>query len=191
MINVTYMFINYLVFVFLKMLLRASTRFCSYISNTYLGLSILKINDLSLLQNNIIFMEHKDYYMYHTTNSAFDFSAQYSHSLSGNDYVGFTLDTNEEFDYLSFQSTYFTELGNDTYLRLSASSWDITDFELDRTLFGADYYFNAKTSVSIAASTDDWHEVGAKYFFNDSVAAFASFENNDGDVWEVGFAGHF
>ena len=74
MINVTYMFINYLVFVFLKTLLRASTRLCSYISHTYLGLSIFTINDLFLLQNNIIFMENKDYHMYHTTNNAFDFS---------------------------------------------------------------------------------------------------------------------
>ena len=114
-----------------------------------------------------------------------------AHFTFGNDYIGFTLNTNDELDYISFESSYFTELGNDTYFRLSASNFDITELEIDSTLFTADYYFNGKTSVSIAASTDDWHVISAKYFFNHNLAVYSSFSNDYGNTLIIGLTGHF
>ena len=122
-----------------------------------------------------------------------DISAQYSHQLTGNDYIGFTLESNDSLDYLALSSTYFKDLGKDQYLRLNVNAEDILDFEVESLNLSADYYFTAKTSVSIALSgyTEDWTAIAAKHYFNQNVAFYAELANDDEDSVTIGLSGHF
>ena len=155
-------------------------------SNDYFDSSSKNIRFGYFLQENLVVKA-----LYSDKTEDFYFSGQYSHQLAGNDYFGVTLDTDQELNYVGASSTYFTHLGGDNYLRLGLDVSDITEFDLDHSLFYAAYYFNAGTNVSLSATTDDWEHIGVKYFYQDNAAFFVDISNDSDNTMTFGLSGHW
>ncbi len=121
-------------------------------------------------------------------------SADYNHQLNDTDYVGFSVAIDDETDYLSLSSKYFTHLGNDRYLTLQASYEDF-DFD-DAWALGASYYFSKATSVSAMFGSEDTVDLGVQHFFNPNVALHfnyteSEFETIDSETVYVGVTAQF
>lgn len=109
--------------------------------------------------------------------TVYNISAAYNHQINETDYLGFTLATDDNTDYVTLSSKYFTHLGDDKYFTANVSFTD-TDFGSTWAL-GSSYYFSKATSVSATLGDDDLYEVGAQHFFNENVALYASFASQD------------
>ncbi len=126
-------------------------------------------NDDLLVRVDAIDSDFSDTYYY--------ISAAYNHQINETDYLGFTLATDDNTDYVTLSSKYFTHLGDDQYFTANVSFTD-TDFGSTWAL-GSSYYFSKATSVSATLGDDDLYEVGAQHFFNENVALYASFASQD------------
>ncbi|MBT1062537.1 putative porin [Bowmanella sp. Y26] len=123
------------------------------------------------------------------------FGAQYTHSLGGVDYVGFSLNVDDEFDVWTASSKYFSALGEDRFIAAELSVTD-NDGDTDWGISG-DYYFTTMTSVGLSyadeASDDVWG-INAKHYFNTNwavSAAYASADENDADIYSISLIGQF
>ena len=93
----------------------------------------------------------------------------YNHQLSGSDYIGFTAQVDDDFDYRSVSSKYFTALSGGQYLTAELSLID-TDFS-DLYWGGAvEFYFNENTSIGAAYDEAESYRFEATHFFNRNVA---------------------
>lgn len=121
------------------------------------------------------------------------FSASYNHQLEGNDYVGFTAEVDDEFDYFTLSSKYFAALNEGRYIAVGveladndgSSSWAAE----------ADYYFSKMTSVGLSYDKGDDYSLNAKHFFNTNWALEARFASNADfsgyKVYSLGVTGQF
>ncbi|MDX5405892.1 MAG: putative porin [Chromatiaceae bacterium] len=121
------------------------------------------------------------------------FSASYNHQLQGNDYVGFTAQVDDEFDYFTLSSKYFAALNEGRYIAVGvaladndgSSSWAAE----------ADYYFSQMTSVGLSYDKADNYSLNAKHFFNTNWALSISFNSNTDNsalkVYSLGVTGQF
>lgn len=121
------------------------------------------------------------------------FSASYNHQLQGNDYVGFTAEVDDEFDYFTLSSKYFAALNEGRYIAVGvaladndgSSSWAAE----------ADYYFSKMTSVGLSYDKADNYSLNAKHFFNANWALEARFASNTDfsgyKVYSLGVTGQF
>ena len=121
------------------------------------------------------------------------FSASYNHQLQGNDYVGFTAHTDEEFDQYGISSKYFASLGADRFIALGVSLKE--DFDRSTWATNADYYFSKMTSVGVSYDKDDNYSLNTKHFFNQNWALEAGFGSNadtsDAKVYSLSVTGQF
>ncbi|WP_428819583.1 putative porin [Microbulbifer sp. MCCC 1A16149] len=113
----------------------------------------------------------------------------YNHQLSGSDYIGFTAQVDDDFDYRSVSSKYFTALSGGQYLTAELSLID-TDFS-DLYWGGAvEFYFNENTSIGAAYDEAESYEFNATHFFNRNVAGKVAYGSNrdfdDLDVFSLG-----
>jgi hypothetical protein len=121
------------------------------------------------------------------------FSASYNHQLQGNDYIGFTAQTDDEFDRYGISSKYFASLGADRFIALGASLKE--EFDRSSWAVDADYYFSKMTSVGVSYDKVDNYGLTAKHFFNRSWALEAGFGSNADSsgykVYRLGVTGQF
>lgn len=127
------------------------------------------------------------------SSTAYLFSASYNHQLQGNDYVGFTASTDDEFDFFTISSKYFASLSEGRYIAVGvaladndgSSSWAAE----------ADYYFSKMTSVGVSYDKADNYRLNAKHFFNQTWALEAGFASNTDfsgyKVYSLGVIGQF
>lgn len=125
--------------------------------------------------------------------TVYNISAAYNHQINDTDYIGFTLATDDDTDYVTLSSKYFTHLGGDRYLTANVS---FTDFDGDNTWsVGSSYYFTKATSVFATLAEDDFYEIGAQHFFNTNVALYASYASQDdiieSDTYTIGLRAQF
>ncbi|WP_166838354.1 putative porin [Rheinheimera pleomorphica] len=121
------------------------------------------------------------------------FSASYNHQLQGNDYVGFTAEVDDEFDYFSLSSKYFASLNEGRYITVGVA---LTDNDGSSSwAANAGYYFSKMTSVGLSYDKADNYSLGAKHFFNTNWALSISFNSNTDNsalkVYSLGVTGQF
>ncbi|MBY6190889.1 putative porin [Microbulbifer agarilyticus] len=117
------------------------------------------------------------------------FRGRYNHQLTGNDYIGFTAEVDDDFDYRSVSSKYFTALSGGQYLSASLSLIDTDNSDLYWG-GGVEFYFNEDTSIGATYDEAESYRFHATHFFNENVAAKASYGSNrdfdDLDVFSLG-----
>ncbi|WHI44899.1 putative porin [Microbulbifer sp. VAAF005] len=99
---------------------------------------------------------------------------RYSHQLSGSDYVGFDLITDDDFEKSVFSSKYYADLGGDQYL---TAEFSYSDYENSDSYWqiGADYFLNQRTSLGAKFDENEDVKVGFSHFVSRNVAVEASY----------------
>jgi len=117
--------------------------------------------------------------------SEFSFSVDYVYPLAGKDYIGASFNTNEDFDFSTLVTKYFTALGEDRYLSLSASAVvygdEFSDIE-DTVSLIAEYYINQYTSLSVmvlAKGETDGFNIGASHYFDENSSLRLSYSDHE------------
>lgn len=124
---------------------------------------------------------------YHQTAELFTFMASYDLTLNDTDYIGFSYETDENFDVHALSSKYFMLLANDSYLTVSAAytvdNMDDDYFDEDNYWsVGSSYYFNQYTSISANYDENENYSLAATHFFNDNYSLSAGYTStNDSD----------
>ncbi|SFD61035.1 putative porin [Pseudoalteromonas denitrificans] len=123
----------------------------------------------------------------------YNFSSSYNHQLNDKDYIGFTFNTDDDFDYRHLSSKYYKSLEGGQYLTLGLNYQNHRDS--DNYLSGnINFYFNEKTSVFAGY---DNYTFGAEYFFNNNYSLNARYQSNasshlsDLDIYSVNFTAQF
>jgi hypothetical protein len=127
-----------------------------------------------LVSNNLIVRANA--FKGEDSSTEYVFSASYNHQLAGNDYIGFTAFTDDEFDYYGISSKYFASLGEGRFIAVgvaiadndSSTSWAAV----------ADYYFSKMTSVGMSYDKGDNYSLNTKHFFTQNWAVEAAFASN-------------
>ncbi|MCG9769090.1 MULTISPECIES: putative porin [Pseudoalteromonas] len=109
------------------------------------------------------------------------FKAEYNHELNSTDYIGFTVETEDEFDYLNLSARYFMHVGGDSYftIDLEHNRIDTDGFDDNVTNVLANYYFTRNFALGLGSYDSDL-AVEAKYFFNDTYYLKGSVVDTDG-----------
>jgi len=171
-----------------------------FISDSFLvGASYSEIGDFDTTSFNLGYFINENFlikavaYKPESFDTEYSYSAQYNHQLEGNDYLGFSYTTDDNFDNQSISSTYFTHLGDNQYFKATATyhNSELNDFWSAQ----ASYYFNQMTSVAIGYNDDKDVMVGIEHFFNKNYALKAEYiEGNDdfkSDIYQVTFSARF
>ena len=109
----------------------------------------------------------------------FYFAARYQLKLEGNDYLGFSVRSDDGLDNLSFSSKYFRGLSNGRYLSIDASILDVTGGNF--AAVDASYYWTERTSARAGLRTGGNVALGFKHFFNRSFLLEVDYEDMGGD----------
>lgn len=125
--------------------------------------------------------------------ASYVFSASYNHQLADNDYIGFSAQTDEEFDVYGVSSKYFAALADGRYVAAGVSivhADSSTYWEVD-----ADYYFSKMTSVGVSYNKVDTYKVAAKHYFDQNWALQFAYSGNTEfsslKMYSVGVIGQF
>ena len=139
-----------------------------------------------LLDKN--FLVSAKYFDFEEGNEELLVSAAYTHYINGNDYLGVTLTSDDDFDYKSVSAKYFKKLSQDQYFVGEVLYRDGPHD--DYWSAALDYYFSAKTSVSAKYDENENYRVGVKHFLNKNIALSAGYgangEESDFDLYDVG-----
>ena len=117
------------------------------------------------------------------------FEAQYNHQINDTDYIGFTIETDDEIESWDISSRYFAHLTDDNYLALDVSYLNIGEDPTFNVL--ANYYFSKNLALGIGSNDSDLVLEG-KYFFNNSyylTAGYTDYEQSD--VYSIKFVAQF
>lgn len=140
------------------------------------------------------FIVRAEAYRPRSGSTSYLFSASYNVQLEGNDYVGFTVSTDDDFDYQSISSKYFAALGGDRFITLGAE-YERFDGSRDEWTAEVGYYFSRMTSVAVNYDRSKSYGVKAKHFFNPNWALAAGYGSNRDtsglSVWHLGVTGQF
>ncbi|MBL4910477.1 MAG: putative porin [Alteromonadaceae bacterium] len=130
-------------------------------------------------------------------NVFYQFNAAYNWQLNANDYIGFTYNTDENFDFHTFSSKYFVALAQEQYLTTSIS-YIFTNNGDDFWSVGANFYFNKNSSIFANYAENDIYSFGAEYYFNKNYALSVRYSSNstdkkitDFDVYSLDFIAQF
>lgn len=111
------------------------------------------------------------------SSTAFLFSASYDHKLqNNNDYIGFTAQVDDEFDYFSISTKYFASLGEASYIALGLGLED--NDGTNNWNLSADYYLTKMTSFGVKYDKADNYTVNAKHYFDQNWALNAGYGSN-------------
>ncbi|NMM42449.1 putative porin [Pseudoalteromonas arctica] len=105
------------------------------------------------------------------------FELAYDHKLNSTDYIGFTVTSDDEFDYRAVNAKYFMDLKQGNYLTVEGTVVD-TDKDGSSWVLGSNYYFTKATSAFVTFNKNDDYTVGAQHFFNKNVGLKAGYGNN-------------
>ncbi|WP_226703391.1 putative porin [Microbulbifer elongatus] len=114
---------------------------------------------------------------------------KYNHQLTGTDYIGFTAEVDDDFDYRSVSTKYFTALSGGQYLtaQLSLIDTDFSDLYWQGEL---EFYFNENTSIGGGYAENESYFLDATHFFNRNVAGKIGYASNrdlsELDVFSIG-----
>ena len=124
-----------------------------------------------------------------TFDTIYCFKGQYNHQLNDTDYVGFTIETDDEIDVWELSSRYFAHVNNGSYFAVDVS---YNDNNVDSTISGiASYYFSRHFALG-AGANDSNLLLEAKYFINSQYYFTANYNAlEEGDLYSVKFAAQF
>lgn len=111
-------------------------------------------------------------------------SARYNHQLRGNDYIGFNVSTDVEFDTKALSSRYFTRLGGENYLAAEVSYTFADDAE-DFWALDGDYYFSKRTSLGLGIAKNEVYSLDLAHFFNDNIAVELGYTTSRNDDFDL------
>jgi hypothetical protein len=104
-------------------------------------------------------------------------STAYTHRLSGNDYVGFSYATDEEFDYHSFGVSSLAALANGQFIH---AQLNVNHFDGDSNWnIGGSFYFNHASSVGVSVDDDSDFTFSGQHHFTKNIALQASIGESD------------
>ena len=116
------------------------------------------------------------------------FDLVYNHELNSTDYIGFTLTSDDNFDYRALSAKYFMDLQQGNYLTVEGTISD-TDNVGSSWELGSNYYFTKATSAFVTFNKNDDYTFGAQHFFNKNVGLKAGYGNNwDDSGYDAYFA---
>ncbi|MBB1294996.1 putative porin [Pseudoalteromonas sp. SG43-7] len=116
------------------------------------------------------------------------FDLAYDHKLNSTDYIGFTVTSDDEFDYRAVNAKYFMDLKQGNYLTVEGTISDTDDSGSSWEL-GSNYYFTKATSAFVTFNKNDDYTFGAQHFFNKNVGLKAGYGNNwDDSGYDAYFA---
>jgi len=108
------------------------------------------------------------------------FNASYNWQLADTDYIGFSYNVNDDFDFHQLSTSYFFGFAEQSYLVLGAeyyyynpehfssfNSWGIN----------ASYYYNDSTSLSASYDEEERYSVSTNYFFNKNYSLSAGYNS--------------
>jgi len=168
-----------------------------YISDSVLiGASYTKFDDRAYLGTvKLGYFVNEDFLVQIISNktrdadSVYQFAARYNHQLENNDYLGFSFRTDENFDNSYYSATYFSQIGEDQFLKSTFTLYDFVGN--DGWNIDADYYFSQASSVSFSYDDDETFGIGGQHFFNENYAVYAKYSDNDEgfvtDTYQIGF----
>lgn len=119
-------------------------------------------------------------------------SASYNHQISQTDYLGFTLGTDDETDYTSLSSRYFTSLGGGQYLTVYGVIED--DHDDNSWQIGADYHLTKMTSFGASIGDDSTYGLQARHFFTPNISLafdYQSASDDDVDIYGLTLSTQF
>ncbi|MBF7074895.1 putative porin [Glaciecola sp. MH2013] len=129
--------------------------------------------------------------LFDSDESVFSFGADYVHQMQGNDYVGVSYRTDEDFLQQIVNTKYFTALSGGRYLTVDATLnvFDDDFFSDERLDLGASYYFNDYTSIGAGFNLigdDDSYSLFARHFFNKRSSILLSYANSESEFVSFG-----
>lgn len=117
------------------------------------------------------------------------FKAQYNHQINDTDYIGFTVETDDEIESWDLSSRYFAHLYDDSYFTINIDYLNTGDDPFFNVL--ANYYFNKHVAVGVGLYDSDL-VVEGKYFINDSYYFSANYtDKNNYDIYNLSFVAQF
>ncbi|WP_019028383.1 putative porin [Colwellia piezophila] len=129
------------------------------------------------------------------------FNASYNWQLSGTDYIGFSYDVNEDFDYHQLSTRYFFGISTQSYLVLGVdyTLWDFEYFGTEDTWsVNSSYYYNDSASISASYGEEGNYSVSTNYFVNENYSLSAGYNSitdnkviDKADGYFVGFSAQF
>ncbi|WP_417670705.1 putative porin [Pseudoalteromonas tetraodonis] len=108
------------------------------------------------------------------------FSLAYNHMLNDTDYVGITVESDDDFDYRLVAAKYFIDLQQGNYLTVEGTFESIDEAD-DQWNVETNYYFSKATSVFAAYDKEDNYSFGAQHFINKNIGVKVGYENNADD----------
>lgn len=105
------------------------------------------------------------------------FDLVYNHELNSTDYIGFTLTSDDNFDYRAVSAKYFMDLQQGNYLTVEGTISD-TDNVGSSWELASNYYFSKATSAFVTFDKEDDYSFGAQHYFNRNIGLKAGYANN-------------
>ncbi|WP_170176737.1 putative porin [Litorilituus sediminis] len=134
---------------------------------------------------------------YHDINNFLSYTVSYNFDFNDSDYIGFSYNTDEDFDTHSLSTKYFANISTTSYLVLGAAYWyygSSSVLDNDYWSIYSSYYFNKFSSVSASYGENDNYSVSVNHYFTDNFAlgAFYSDQKDSNDEnWGVNFTAQF
>ncbi|WP_419146787.1 putative porin [Pseudoalteromonas 'SMAR'] len=109
------------------------------------------------------------------------FKAQYNHPLNNTDYVGFSIETEDQLDAFNLGARYFRHVGGDSYFAIDVEHNRIDNDFVDDSITNimANYYFTRHLALGLGSYDSDL-AVEGKYFFNDTYYLTANVVDTEG-----------
>jgi len=108
------------------------------------------------------------------------FSLAYNHMLNDTDYVGITVESDDDFDYRLVAAKYFVDLQQGNYLTVEGTFESLDEAD-DQWNVETNYYFSKATSVFAAYDKEDNYSFGAQHFINKNIGLKVGYGNNADD----------
>lgn len=108
------------------------------------------------------------------------FSLAYNHMLNDTDYVGITVESDDDFDSRSIAAKYFVDLQQGNYLTVEGTFVSLDEAD-DQWNVETNYYFSKATSVFAAYDKEDNYSFGAQHFINKNIGLKVGYGNNADD----------
>ena len=108
------------------------------------------------------------------------FSLAYNHMLNDTDYVGITVESDDDFDSSSVAAKYFVDLQQGNYLTVEGTFVSLDEAD-DQWNVETNYYFSKATSVFAAYDKEDNYSFGAQHFINKNIGLKVGYGNNADD----------
>ncbi|WP_193050670.1 putative porin [Pseudoalteromonas undina] len=108
------------------------------------------------------------------------FSLAYNHMLNDTDYVGITVESDDDFDSRLVAAKYFVDLQQGNYLTVEGTFVSLDEAD-DQWNVETNYYFSKATSVFASYDKEDNYSFGAQHFINKNIGLKVGYGNNADD----------